>query len=178
MTKEFKMPGKFQTLTPSKLSRNEFVSAFAEIYEHSPWVAERVYDLGINESHDTIETLATFMAEIMLAAEKGLQLKLIIAHPDLAGRAALRGELTDSSTNEQAGAGLDQCTPEEMATFQKNNSAYKEKFGFPFIIAVTGLNKHIIMEAFETRLKNNQDIEFQTALLQINRIATIRLNNL
>lgn len=172
------MSGTFKTLTPSKLSRDEFVSAFAEIYEHSPWVAERVFDKGIDQSHDDIDTLASLMADTMLEAEKDLQLKLIIAHPDLAGRAALKGELTESSTNEQAGAGLDQCSPEELATFQKNNDAYKEKFGFPFIIAVTGLNRHIIMEAFETRLKNDQDAEFQTALTQINRIATIRLNGL
>ncbi|WP_420546983.1 2-oxo-4-hydroxy-4-carboxy-5-ureidoimidazoline decarboxylase [Curvivirga sp.] len=172
------MSDSFKTLIPSDLNKDEFVSAFADIYEHSPWVAERSYDKGITKDHNKIEVMADLMSEIMLAADKELQLKLIIAHPDLAGRAAVRGELTESSTKEQAGAGLDECSPEEMEKFQTYNTAYKEKFGFPFIIAVTGLNRHIILDAFETRLKNTEEEEFQTALIQINKIATIRLNQL
>ena len=172
------MSAKFKTIQPSAMTKDQFVSTLADIYEHSPWVAEQSFDTGILEEHDIIENLAALMAKTMLAASSDKQLELIKAHPDLAGRAAMRGELTESSTNEQAGAGLDQCSPEEMEKFTNYNDQYKAKFGFPFIIAVTGLNRHIILEAFETRLKNNHDEEFQTALAQINRIAKIRLSQL
>ncbi|MDX1737206.1 MAG: 2-oxo-4-hydroxy-4-carboxy-5-ureidoimidazoline decarboxylase [Alphaproteobacteria bacterium] len=172
------MSAKFKTIQPSAMTKDQFVTTLADIYEHSPWVAEQSFDTGILEEHDIIENLAALMAKTMLAASSDKQLELIKAHPDLAGRAAMRGELTESSTKEQAGVGLDQCSPEEMEKFTNYNDQYKAKFGFPFIIAVTGLNRHIILEAFETRLKNNHDEEFQTALAQINRIAKIRLSQL
>ncbi|MDX5373777.1 MAG: 2-oxo-4-hydroxy-4-carboxy-5-ureidoimidazoline decarboxylase [Pseudomonadaceae bacterium] len=169
---------RFQTLTPSSLSRDAFVAAFAEIYEHSPWVAERAYDLGLDAQIDQIDGLHQRMADILLSASRDLQLALINAHPDLAGKAAIRGELTASSTSEQAGAGIHECTAEEFARFTELNDAYKAKFGFPFIKAVKGSNRHQILAAFEERIHNSPEQEFATALAEINKIALFRLQAL
>ncbi|MFJ7313465.1 2-oxo-4-hydroxy-4-carboxy-5-ureidoimidazoline decarboxylase [Pseudomonas sp. NPDC098747] len=168
----------FQTLQPSTLSRDAFVNAFADIYEHSPWVAEKAYDLGADASIDEIdeiETLHQRMSDILLSADHASQLALINAHPDLAGRAAVQGELTEASTNEQAGAGIHQCTAEEFQRFTELNDAYKAKFKFPFIMAVKGSNRHQILAAFETRIHNSVDTEFKCALAEINKIALFRL---
>ena len=107
---------------------------FGGIYEHSPWVAERVQPLA-ERLRDT-EQLATLMADCVDNASIEEQLELIRAHPDLAGKAQVAGELTADSKEEQSRAGLDQCTAEEFERFQALNEAYKEKFGFPFIMAV------------------------------------------
>ena len=165
----------FKTLTPSTLDHDTFVKAFADIYEHSPWVAERAYDLGQLAELDQIEALHQRMSDILLSATHAEQLALINAHPDLAGKAAVRGELTESSTNEQAGAGIHQCTAEEFARFTELNEAYKAKFQFPFIMAVKGSNRHQILAAFEQRIHNDTDAEFKEALAQINLIALFRL---
>jgi 2-oxo-4-hydroxy-4-carboxy-5-ureidoimidazoline decarboxylase len=169
---------RFQTLSPSRLSREDFVSAFADIYEHSPWVAEKAYDLGQDASLDEIDSLHQRMADILLSASHEAQLALINAHPDLAGKAAIRGELTASSTAEQAGAGIGECSAEEFARFTELNDAYKAKFGFPFIKAVKGSNRHQILAAFEERIHNSAEQEFATALAEINKIALFRLQAL
>ncbi len=166
---------RFQTLQPSSLDRDAFVAAFADIYEHSPWVAEQAYDKGADASLDDIETLHARMADILLSAPRETQLALINAHPDLAGKAAVRGELTASSTSEQAGAGIHECTAEEFARFTELNDAYKDKFGFIFIMAVKGSNRHQILAAFEERLHNSPDQEFERAIAEINKIALFRL---
>ena len=165
----------FKTLTPSTLDRDAFVEAFADIYEHSPWVAEKAWDLGQREELDQIENLHQRMSDILLSADHAAQLALINAHPDLAGKAAIKGELTESSTNEQAGAGIHQCTAEEFKRFTELNDAYKDKFAFPFIMAVKGSNRHQILAAFETRINNWAEAEFKEALAQINLIALFRL---
>ncbi len=115
------------------------------------------------------------MSDILLSANHADQLALINAHPDLAGKAAIQGELTESSTNEQAGAGIHQCTAEEFARFTELNDAYKAKFQFPFIMAVKGSNRHQILASFEKRIHNDADAEFKEALAQINLIALFRL---
>ncbi|NKQ11924.1 2-oxo-4-hydroxy-4-carboxy-5-ureidoimidazoline decarboxylase [Pseudomonas sp. SST3] len=165
----------FQTIKPSSLDREAFVATFADIYEHSPWVAEQAYDMGVDESIDTIEVLHQRMADILLSAPRETQLALINAHPDLAGKAAVRGELTASSTSEQAGAGIHECTAEEFARFTELNEAYKDRFGFIFIMAVKGSNRHQILAAFEERLNNTPEQEFARALAEINKIALFRL---
>ena len=165
----------FKTLKPSTLSRDEFVAAFADIYEHSPWVAEKAYDLGLDASVDQIDTLHQRMSDLLLSADHARQLALINAHPDLAGKAAVQGQLTAASTEEQAGAGIHQCTNEEFARFVKLNEAYKAKFKFPFIMAVKGSDRHQILAAFETRIHNPTDVEFKCALAEINKIALFRL---
>ncbi|MDH2242309.1 2-oxo-4-hydroxy-4-carboxy-5-ureidoimidazoline decarboxylase [Stutzerimonas stutzeri] len=165
----------FKTIKPSTLDRDAFVAAFADVYEHSPWVAETVYQAGVDETLDDIEVLHTRLSQAMLAADRDTQLALVNAHPDLAGKAAVRGELTASSTSEQAGAGIHQCTPDEFARFTELNEAYKAKFGFPFIMAVKGSNRHQILAAFEERIHNSPEQEFARALAEINKIALFRL---
>ena len=169
---------RFQTLTPSQLSRDAFVAAFADIYEHSPWVAEKAYDLGADSSLDDIQSLHARMADLLLSADHATQLALINAHPDLAGKAAVRGELTQASTSEQSGAGIHECTAEEFQRFTELNDAYKAKFAFPFIMAVKGSNRHQILAAFEERIHNSKEAEFTRALAEINKIALFRLQAL
>ena len=114
----------------------------------------------------------------MYEAERELQLKLIRAHPDLAGRAALAGSLTKDSTSEQQSAGIDQCSPEELARFHDYNARYKARFGFPFVMAVRGCNRSEILAAFERRLTASPEAEFETALEEINKIAALRLGEI
>ncbi|WP_017429684.1 2-oxo-4-hydroxy-4-carboxy-5-ureidoimidazoline decarboxylase [Vreelandella jeotgali] len=160
---------------PSTLSRDEFVAHYGDVYEHSPWVAEDAFETGITEAQDVPEALADLMGEMLQNASSEQQIEVIRAHPDLAGKAATSGELTGDSTREQAGAGLDQCTPEEFARFETLNNAYREKFGIPFVIAVKGLDRHAILAAFEQRLENDQATERRTAIEQIINIARFRL---
>jgi len=127
---------------------------------------------------DTLDGLATAMAAQVNTADEAAKMTLICAHPDLAGKAALRDELTAESRSEQAGAGLDQCSAEELAEFTRLNSAYKQKFGFPFIVAVKGLDRHDILAAFRARLNHERAQEFETALTQIHKIARLRLADL
>ncbi len=156
------------------MDTRDFVSRYAGIYEHSPWVAERVAPYVVED--DDADTLAKMMADCVDNAAPELQLELIRAHPDLAGKAQLAGELTKDSTLEQASAGLDHCSPEEYERFQALNAAYREKFGFPFVMAVRGSDRHEILEAFEARLENDHDLEFETALIEIHKIARLRLD--
>ena len=111
-------------------------------------------------------------------ADRSAKLALIRAHPDLAGRLAIAGELTAASTSEQASAGLDHCTPEELARFQDLNQAYKARFDFPFIMAVKNRSRQEILAAFEARLANSPEQEFDTALAEIHKIALLRLLDL
>ena len=156
----------------------QFTEKFGGIYEHSPWVAKRSWAAGVSEKHDEIEELARLMAGVVAAASEEEKRSLIEAHPDLAGKAAVQGELTAASTFEQAGAGLDNCTAEEFGAFQNYNAAYKEKFGFPFIMAVKNSNRHEILAGFEARLQNSLEEEFATALKEIDKIARFRLAEL
>ncbi|WP_404298593.1 2-oxo-4-hydroxy-4-carboxy-5-ureidoimidazoline decarboxylase [Halomonas sp.] len=160
---------------PSRLDKARFIASFGDIYEHSPWVAELAWETGLDERQDTPENLAALMGRMLVEADADSQLAVIRAHPDLAGKAAVAGELTDNSTREQAGAGLDQCSPEEMARFERLNAAYKAKFGFPFVMAVKGNDRFAILDAFEVRLENDPAKERRTAVEQINRIALFRL---
>ncbi|GHC29302.1 2-oxo-4-hydroxy-4-carboxy-5-ureidoimidazoline decarboxylase [Aidingimonas halophila] len=160
---------------PSQLDRTAFVAHYGDVYEHSPWVAEGAWERGLTEAHDSPAGLASAMAAVLSEASPEQQLAVIRAHPDLAGKAAVAGDLTDDSTLEQAGAGLDQCTPEELARFERLNDAYKKRFEFPFVMAVKGNDRHTILAAFESRLNNTPDDERRTAIDQINRIAQLRL---
>ncbi|MCM2319208.1 MAG: 2-oxo-4-hydroxy-4-carboxy-5-ureidoimidazoline decarboxylase [Pseudomonas sp.] len=168
----------FASIKPSTLSREAFVAAFADIYEHSPWVAECVFTQGIGPEDDAIEHLHGRMACVLLSAGREAQLALINAHPDLAGKAAMRGELTAASSAEQAGAGIDACNVEELARFGELNAAYKARFGFPFIMAVKGSDRQQILDAFAQRLNNTPEQEFARALGEINKIALLRLQAL
>jgi len=163
---------------PSDMDEADFMATFGGIYEHSPWIAKAAWASRARDSLDTVEGLAAAMQAAVDAASEDAKLKLICAHPDLAGKAAIRGDLTAESRSEQAGAGLDQCTEEEFETFQNLNAAYKDKFGFPFIVAVKGLDRQGILAAFRARLNHDRAQEFETALTQIHRIAGFRLADL
>lgn len=152
--------------------RASFVNRFGGVYEQSPWVAEKVFDAGCDAAADD---LAARFAACVDAASREQKLALIRAHPDLAGKAAIDGQLTDKSTHEQKSARLDQCTPAELARFRSLNRRYREKFGFPFIMAVRGCDREEILAAFETRLGNDADSEFRAALGEIHKIAGMRL---
>ena len=169
------MSSSFKFGSPASLEKCDFVTTFGAIYEHSPWIAEQAFDLGITAEHDQIETLHSLFCDVFLSADKDAQLGVIIAHPDLAGRAARAGELTKESTNEQASAGIDTLTEDEFNRFTELNDAYKAKFGFPFIMAVKGSNKYAILSGFEERIHNTPEQEFTRALAEINKIAAFRL---
>ena len=151
----------------------EFVARYGAIYEHSPWVAEEA--ASVLDDIDDLERIALVMADCVDNASRERQLELIRAHPDLAGKAQVAGELTADSTSEQASAGLDRCSAEEYARFQSLNTAYHDKFGFPFVMAVRDSSRQEILAAFEERLGNDEETEFETALAEIHKIARLRL---
>lgn len=161
---------------PSRLAQGDFIARFGGIYEHSPWVTEALCTNGVTQAHDSPDGLAASMCQIVEQAGRERQLVLLRAHPELAGKLAIAGGLTQGSRSEQALARLDQCSPEEFARFTVLNAAYGTKFGFPFIIAVRGLQRNEILAAFERRIGNNAASEFREALDQVHKIAKLRLS--
>ncbi len=159
----------------NEFSDAEFVACLKDIFEHSPWVAERVAALRPFKS---VRSLQVAMVHAVEEASQREQIDLICAHPDLAGKAARAGGLTDSSTSEQAGAGLDSLSDDEYSEFHTLNDRYKAKFGFPYILAVKGHDKHSILKSFSTRLENDVEREQIEALKQIGKIARFRLEAL
>jgi 2-oxo-4-hydroxy-4-carboxy-5-ureidoimidazoline decarboxylase len=157
------------------LERDRFVELFGGVFEHAPWVAEQAFDAAPFRS---IEAMHAAMIDAVRRAPRARQLALIRAHPDLAGRAAIAGALTAASSAEQTSAGLDQCTPAEFERFRDLNAKYKEKFSFPFILAVKGRTREQILAAFEQRFHNSLEAEFDEALNQIACIAQLRLCDL
>ena len=158
--------------------REDFTAALARIYEHSPWVAERAWDL---RPFASLASLKLALVHAVREAGHAQQLALVRAHPELAGKAALAGDLTPESTGEQGRAGLAHCSPAEFARLHDLNASYAARFGWPFILAVrgprgTGLSRGQIIAAMERRLHDPGDMEFAECLRQIHRIAEIRLN--
>jgi len=156
-------------------STEAFVAALSGIFEHSPWVAE---EAARQRPFAGIDALHRAMSQAVETSGEAKQLALINAHPELAGKAAVRGELTAESTREQSGAGLNQCTQEEFDRLQALNRAYREKFGFPFILAVRGYDRHGIIANFEARVNHSRADEMRASLDQIYRIARFRLDEL
>ena len=159
-------------MTAQAINRERFVATYGGIYEHSPWVAEESYDAY--SADPDLDRLADLFSQTVDAASERRKLALIRAHPDLAGRTAIRGELTGDSQTEQASAGIDQCTAEEYQQFQTLNDDYKTKFGFPFVMAVRGSSRQEILSTFASRLGNDHDTEFTTAIREIHKIARLR----
>lgn len=160
-------------------SAADFVRALDGTYEHSPWIAERAASARPFKS---LAALKVALARVVREASLDEQLGLIRAHPELAGKAAVAGELTAESTNEQHRAGLTACTPEEFAKLQRLNADYNARFGWPFILAVRGprglgLTRQDIIATFERRLHAHPDLERAECLRQIHRIAELRLND-
>ena len=162
---------------PSRLTRTLFIERFGGAYEHSPWIAAAAYDAGLKSGADTAEGLAKAMAAAAAKGSEGQKRALIGSHPDLAGKLAQAKTLTANSTREQASAGLDRLTPEELRQFTELNDAYRARFGFPFIMAVRARSKADILAAFRRRLANAADAEATTALAEIDRIAAFRLKD-
>ena len=157
------------------LSREAFVARFGGAFEHSPWVADAAWEQ--RPFPDRAGLHAAMCAAVQSAGEER-QLALIRAHPDLVGRAAREGRLGAASASEQADAGLDQLTQEEVAWFERHNATYREKFGFPFIICVRANRKQAIVAGFETRLHHTPERERAAALAEIEKIAAFRLADL
>jgi allantoate deiminase/N-carbamoyl-L-amino-acid hydrolase len=157
-----------------------FVDTLRGIYEHSPWIPERAAGA---RPFASIAALKLALQSAVTQASEDEQLSLLRAHPELAGKAAIAGDLTAESTGEQAASGLNLCSPDEYAALHKLNAAYNDKFGFPFILAVKGptgrgLTRQDIIATFARRLHNQRRDEMAECLRQVHRIAEIRLNDL
>lgn len=157
------------------LPADEFVEMLSTIYEHSSWVAAAVL---APRPYASVDDLAATMAQAVAESGADAQLALIRAHPELGARLRVRETLTAASTAEQQGAGLDQCSADEYARLQGLNTAYQERFGFPFILAVRDHDRQSIIAAMAERLSNDGLAERIEALLQIDRIARFRLADL
>ena len=150
-----------------------FIDALGDIFEHSPWVAEAAAG---ERPFPTLAALYDRLSAALLSAGAEQQLAVIKAHPDLAGKAARAGTLTPESTAEQASAGLDRLSEEDYATFHRLNEAYKQRFGFPFIICVRRHTKDSILDQLERRRDHDLEAERDTALREILRIVALRLD--
>ena len=162
---------------PSQMNRDRFVERFGSIFEHSPWIAERAFDLELGPAHDSAIGLQNALARMFRSASHEERMGVLRVHPDLAGKLAAAKRLTAASTAEQASA-LEALTDDDRATFQHLNTDYVAKHGFPFIIAVRDNTKETILQAFHTRIGNNTEREFGTACAQVERIAELRLKDL
>lgn len=163
---------------PSAMDRARFVQRFGGVFEHSPWVADRAFDLELGPAHDSATGLHNALCRVFRSASAEERLGVLAAHPDLAGKLAQAKRLTADSSREQASAGLDALTDAERAEFQQMNTAYVAKHGFPFIIAVRDNTKASILTAFQARLAHDRAAEFATACAQVERIAALRLKDM
>ena len=162
----------------SEMGREDFIEVFGHIYEKSPWIVEQAWDQGLASTENSLEGLRRPLVAIVEEAGPELQLRLLRAHPDLAGKLGVGDVLTTESRFEQAGAGLDRCTKAEYAQFQSLNQSYTKQFGFPFILAVRGSNRQQVLENFRKRIDSGRDDEFAEALRQVHRIAWLRLQEI
>jgi 2-oxo-4-hydroxy-4-carboxy-5-ureidoimidazoline decarboxylase len=153
--------------------RDMFVAALGNLFEHSPWVAAETF--GKRPFRDA-DSLHAALCETVRSAQPELQLALVRAHPDLAGRLAKTGALTPSSAREQSAAGLDRLGPAEAAEIGLLNGAYTARFGFPFVICARLNTKDAILAAMRSRIGNAPEAELSTALDEIAKIARLRLN--
>ena len=156
----------------NRMDPRAFTATLGGVYEHSPWVAAGVV---AGRPFASVDMLAAAMAEVVAGAGEARQLALIRAHPELAGKAMVKNELTADSTGEQAGAGLTSCSPAEFARLTELNDRYNVKFGFPFILAVKGYDRTGVIAEFARRVEHDRATEFAESLHQIDRIARLRL---
>ena len=160
-------------------STEAFVSLLEGVYEHSPWIAAAAAE---RRPFASLAHLKYGLASVVREAQRGAQLSLLCAHPELAGKAMVAGTLTEESTDEQQRAGLTHCTPEDYARLQQLNADYRVRFGWPFILAVRGprgdgLTREQIIDSFARRLNGHPDVELAECLRQVHRIAEMRLND-
>jgi OHCU decarboxylase len=154
------------------MQRDEFVQACGGFFEHSPWIAERAWSFRPFRSR---EQLHQRMVDVVRQATELQKLSLIRAHPDLVGKLAREGRVTRESSAEQAAARLVELTPQEVEQFERYNAAYRERFGFPFVICARENKKEAILAAFPLRLRNSREAEITAALSEIGKIARLRL---
>ncbi len=155
----------------NQLNKSDFLSIFGNIFEKTEWIAEKVFDLKPFKSNDD---LFSKMIDQYENCDKEQTLMILNSHPEL----AVEKKLTKDSSNEQSGASLNECTFEEFEEFKKLNFEYREKFGFPFIIAVKGKNKNNILNDFKKRIQNDLNSEFEEAKKQVMKIASFRFNDI
>ena len=164
-------------IEPGELDRNEFMEIFGRVFEHSPWIAENVWNDGLDLRHDTAAGMHEVMCNEIRQADEEQKLELLRAHPPLACAISQEG-LSQTSRGEQRLSGLDQCSEEEFAEFKRLNTAYLEKFGFPFILAIKGFQRKQILEIFRKRIEHEPEEEFQAALTQVMKIGLFRLQDI
>ena len=154
--------------------RAAFVAAVGDVFEHAPWVAERAHAA---RPFATIAALHEAMMQAVRTAPRAEQLAFLRGHPELAGKVARAGAMTEESKAEQSGLGLDRLSDADFARFERANAAYAQKFGFPFIVCVR-LHKSAesILTAFEQRVANDLNTEFAAALSEIGHITRLRLD--
>ncbi|HZM05136.1 MAG TPA: 2-oxo-4-hydroxy-4-carboxy-5-ureidoimidazoline decarboxylase [Candidatus Saccharimonadales bacterium] len=157
------------------LSGAEFALVVGPVFENSPWIAEQT---APQRPFAQMNDLRTALWETVLNSSDNKRMDLIKAHPDLVGNAALSGTLTSESAREQAAAGLNQLSPDEIALFKKQNAAYWQQFGFPFIICARESKKEAIIAGFERRLRNSRAEETSAALREVFKIAHLRLRDI
>lgn len=157
------------------LSEEEFVALFGSLYEHAPWVAEAAWQA---RPFASLPDLRRELHGIVRGAPEERQIGLLHNYPDLAGKAAVAGELSPESTREHAAAGLDTLTPGEYETLNRLNAAYRRKFDVPLIFAVREHTKQTILSGAEARLGHSQTEEIEFALGEISKIADLRLQDL
>lgn len=163
---------------PSQMAKARFIERFGGIFEHSPWIAERAWNLELGPAHDCAAGLHNALTRVFRTASPGERLGVLRAHPDLAGKLAQAKRLTADSAAEQASAALDALTDQERETFQSLNADYTARHGFPFIIAVRDHDKASILAAFRARIAHDSATEAATACAQVERIAELRLKDL
>ena len=157
------------------LDRDAFVASFGGVFEESPWIAEAAYG---TRPWRSVARLHGAMVAVVDAAPRPARVALIRAHPELAGKAAIAGDLTPESTREQHAAGLDRLTAEQHADLLALTAAYRERFGFPFVVCAREHTADTIIAAARARLANDPDAEERTALAEIAKIAALRLDDL
>ncbi len=157
------------------LDQDSFVQHLGFLFERSPWIAAEAWHARPFASRSQLHES---LCAVMYAASRDQQIALIRAHPDLAGKAAIAGDLTPDSLREQASAGLDRLAPDEFAAFTRLNNAYRDRFGFPFVVCVREHTKESILAAFARRLEHDRESEIATALGEIAKIAKLRLDSI
>ena len=171
-------PPVISQVIPFNLKKSAFLSTFGNVFENSPWIAERTFKKEISPSMNTVMGLHGALCFQFRTASREERLGVLNEHPDLAGKLAATNQLTKESTAEQKSAGLDQLTVSELKEFTTLNDTYTKKFNHPFIMAVSDKTKEEILQSFYVRIKNDLNKELQTACLEVEKIALIRIKKI
>lgn len=155
------------------LDRSAFVAALGSTFEHSPWIAESAWEA---RPFASVDALHDAMMRVVQHAPEATQISFLCGHPELAGKEAQAGEMTNESVGEQASAGLDALSRAEMAELAAMNARYRSRHGFPFIIAVRRHGKAEIFEQLRRRIERDSEAERREALAQIGAITRLRID--